>query len=187
MTFFRLQKLLGKFTLVNFHLRMLFLMLLILCMVGVILNFYKRADLTTCFMDPSPLENHTTKLEDVLFAGIQPDAGKSIFFHETSCPQMSSLLKRSSEFGDSIHLNVVKLNARQACAVESAAIHNPGSKVFVLFASPRYKSSNSSSDPVIDAILSYKNVYLRNLNLWSYAAGTPVYDLLKDGALFKSE
>lgn len=132
----------------------------------------------------SPFENNSSKLEDVLFSRVQPDPGRSIFFHETTCPHLSSM-QRSDVYGEGVHLNVVKLNPRQACAIESAAIHNPSSKVFVLFASPRFKNSNSS-DPIIDAILSYKNVYLRNLNLWTYAAGTPVYDLLKDGALFKS-
>ncbi|XP_005185262.1 lactosylceramide 4-alpha-galactosyltransferase [Musca domestica] len=183
MNFFRLQKLLGQFTLVNFHLRIMFLMLVVLCLIGVLFNLYKRTDLTPCFMD-SPFENNSSKLEDVLFSRVQPDPGRSIFFHETTCPHLSSM-QRSDVYGEGVHLNVVKLNPRQACAIESAAIHNPSSKVFVLFASPRFKNSNSS-DPIIDAILSYKNVYLRNLNLWTYAAGTPVYDLLKDGALFKS-
>ncbi|XP_013100115.1 lactosylceramide 4-alpha-galactosyltransferase [Stomoxys calcitrans] len=185
MSFFRLQKLLGKFTLVNFHLRLMFLMLLLLCMIGVIFNFYRRTDLSPCFMDSPALDNRT-KLDDVLFARILPDAGKSIFFHETSCPHISSLLKADVLSEESRHINVVKLNARQACAIESAAVHNPSSKVFVLFASPRYRSLNNSNDPIVDAILSYDNVHLRNLNLWTYSAGTPAYDLLKDGSLFKS-
>lgn len=172
----------------------MFLFLLILCVIGVVLNFYHRPDLSLCFMDSPALldrvggDNHTfMKLDDVLMAPIQPEPGRSIFFHETSCPQMSSL--RSEDLmttPESLHLNLVKLNARQACAVESAARNNPLLKVFVLFASPRYKSPNTTIDPIIEAILSYDNVFLRNLNLWSYAAGTPVYELLKDGALFKS-
>lgn len=202
MNFLKFQKLFGKFMLVNFRLRIMFIFLVVLCIIGVIVTLYQKPDVRLCFMDNHPfLQNNTNspelgleKLEDILLAKIQPTPGKSIFFHETTCPQMPSASKLTQislekALKEGFHLNMVKLNARQACAIESAALHNPSSQVFVLFASPRYKMFNTttgSGDPLIEAILSYDNVHLRNLNLWTYAAGTPIYEWLKDGALFKS-
>ncbi|KNC33417.1 hypothetical protein FF38_09861 [Lucilia cuprina] len=210
MNFIKFQKLLGKFMLVNFRLRFMFLFLVILCIIGVIFTLYQKPDIRLCFVDsPNVVQSQSVgnensssdlwgleKLEDILLAKIQPTPGKSIFFHETSCPQLQNNLKTLNSIDkEAFHWHMVKLNARQACAIESAALHNPNSQVFVLFASPRYKYNNSnrnsssvrdSEEALIDAILSYKNVQLRNLNLWTYAANTPIYDWLKDGALFKS-
>lgn len=197
--------------LINFRLRFMFLFLILLCVIGVIINLYQKPDIRLCFVDPHPIQQPLgeqtdsdnyydwglEKLEDILLAKIQPIPGKSIFFHETSCPQMqtgatSTFDKNAKE---PVHWNMAQLNARQACAIESSALHNPNSQVFVLFASPRYKFVNSSSnsgnvktgnEAILDAILSYSNVHLRNINLWTYAANTPISDWLKDGALFKS-
>lgn len=207
--------------LVNFRLRIMFLFLLILCIIGVIITLYQKPDIRLCFMDTHPLqgnvdnESNTStdlgleKLEDILLAKIQPIPGKSIFFHETSCPQTQSAVQTfqlglEKALKEGFHWNMAKLNARQACAIESSALHNPNTEIFVLFASPRYKyanknnssSSSSSSngggsditgnDAILEAILTYENVHLRNLNLWTYAANTPIYDWFKDGTLFKS-
>lgn len=184
--------------LINFRLRLMFLFLVMMCICGVIFILYQRSDIRLCFVDAHPMEPNDTdslyklgieRLEDILQAKVQPKRGKSIFFHETSCPRISS---NNAECADTMDWNMVHLNARQACAVESAALHNPNSQIFVLFASPRYKSTNktvgSKTGPkaLLEAILSYENVYLRNLNLWTYAANTPIYDWLKDGILFKS-
>lgn len=196
--------------LINFRLRFMFLFLIILCVIGVLINLYQKPDIRLCFVDSHPIQLEQDeqqslndnyyewgleKLEDILLAKVQPKPGKSIFFHETSCPQMQTDVKSTFDknIKEPIHWNMAKLNARQACAIESSALHNPNSQVFVLFASPRYKFINGSSDSVkmgneaiLEAILSYDNVHLRNINLWTYAANTPISDWLKDGALFKS-
>ncbi|KAH8392860.1 hypothetical protein KR215_004648, partial [Drosophila sulfurigaster] len=112
-------------------------------------------------------------LGDVLLTQPQPKPGRSIFFLETNCIS-----------GTKHH--PLELTARQTCAIESAAKHNPNFQVFVLFASPRYQQKEGEQ-PLIDAILSYPNVQLRQLNLMRFAVGTPIEDWLKDGKLFKSD
>ncbi|XP_041449801.1 lactosylceramide 4-alpha-galactosyltransferase-like [Drosophila obscura] len=129
-----------------------------------------------------PLAN--IRLADILVAEPRPTPGRSIFFHETSCYDA-----KNKEYN-----HLMKLNARQACAIESAALHNPNSQVFVLFVDRKYRllvDSNGGNrwnqQPFIDAILSYKNVNLRRLNLWRYTADTPMEEWLKDGNLFGSQ
>lgn len=115
-------------------------------------------------------------LGDVLLTDPQPIPGRSIFFLETS----GISYPNASRY-------MLNMTARQACAIESAALHNPNFQVFVLFVNPRYRhQENSSNDPIIDAILSYPNVQLRQLHLNRFAAGTPVEDWLKNGQLYSS-
>ncbi|KAL9915948.1 LOW QUALITY PROTEIN: lactosylceramide 4-alpha-galactosyltransferase-like [Glossina fuscipes fuscipes] len=45
---------------------------------------------------------------------------------------------------------------------------------------------NITADPILSAALSYKNIHLRNVNMWTDSATTPMYKWLKDGELFKS-
>lgn len=70
---------------------------------------------------------------------------------------------------------------RQACAVESAAMHNPNRDVFLLFASPvatdedRYRSEDLETVSNFVKILnSYKNVHLRNVNMETFAKNSPL-------------
>lgn len=63
---------------------------------------------------------------------------------------------------------------------------NPDWSIFVLFASP-VGFTNTTRLPIIDALLSYPNIYLRNVNLWSYAKNTPIEDWIEDGKLFQSK
>lgn len=98
------------------------------------------------------------------------DTYKNIFFHETSC---------------SIN-GIIKLNARQSCAIESAALMNPDYNVYVLFTS-QVGFRNSSVLPLIDVLLSYPNVHLNYLNLTEYAKDTPLADWIKTGELFRSK
>ncbi|CAD7012810.1 unnamed protein product [Ceratitis capitata] len=121
-------------------------------------------------------------IEDVMLVEPKPNA-RSIIFHETSCPGEKYLSNEQNLAN--VPINMVHLTAREACAIESAALHNPGFNIFVLFASPAYRNDNNTP-PVIEAILSYPNVHLRNLNIWAYAAGTPMYQWLKEGSLFRS-
>ncbi|XP_036333100.1 lactosylceramide 4-alpha-galactosyltransferase [Rhagoletis pomonella] len=155
-----------------------------------------RVDVRYCYMNTfttvpsisSPTHNKPADgphlLEDVMLVEPKPNAsGRSIIFHETSCPHEK--LRSSVKYMGNAPLNMMELTTREACAIESAALHNPSFSVFVLFASPAYRDYNNTP-PVIEAILSYPNVHLRNLNLWTYAAGTPMYQWLKDGKLFSS-
>lgn len=112
------------------------------------------------------------KLDDILESSRKPQAGRSIFFHETSCSYGSE--------------NVLSLSARQACAIESAALLNPNYDIFVLFASQTFLN-NETTQPVLESILSYPNVFLRNLDLWTYSANTPIYKWLKNEELFSSK
>ncbi|XP_067627297.1 lactosylceramide 4-alpha-galactosyltransferase [Eurosta solidaginis] len=162
-----------------------------------------RGDMRYCFMNSfSPLQStaslnehrhRSTRnkytfgpnlLEDVMLAEPKPNSnGQSIIFHETSCS--NEKIRSHIQYMGNAPINMMKLTAREACAIESAALHNPNLNVFVLFASPAYRDNNNTI-PVIEAILRYPNVHLRNLNLWTYAAGTPMYQWLKEGELFRS-
>ncbi|XP_002051688.3 lactosylceramide 4-alpha-galactosyltransferase [Drosophila virilis] len=110
-------------------------------------------------------------IEDILLSSPKPPPGQTIFFIESSC------YRSGSEY------NMSSIKAHQACPIESAALHNPNFQVFLLFACPTHRNK---SMPIIDALLSYKNVHFRSLNLDRYAQGTPIADWLKKGDLFKS-
>lgn len=64
---------------------------------------------------------------------------RSIFFLETSCK----------------HETGVALSARQACSVESAAMMNPRSQVYVVIIS---SVRNGTRSPVIQTLYEYKNI-----------------------------
>ncbi|XP_055375747.1 lactosylceramide 4-alpha-galactosyltransferase [Condylostylus longicornis] len=155
-----------------YFLRYKFIFLTIgLLFVYILLNGDIRSNINVrkCFSDI----NVQNKIEDILLSERKPRKGKTIFFHETSCNIPDTL-------------NHVRLKARQACAIESAALTNPNLDIYVLFASPKILN-NQTITPILESILSYPNVYLRNVNLWSYAADTPIYEWFKDGKLFKSK
>jgi lactosylceramide 4-alpha-galactosyltransferase len=98
------------------------------------------------------------------------DGPKNIFFHETSCTVDG----------------IVRLNSRQACAVESSALINPNHEVFLLFTS-QVGFRNRTPLPIIDALLSYPNVHFNYLNLTEYAEHTPLNKWMKTGELFRSQ
>lgn len=114
------------------------------------------------------VREETLAIEDVFRAKFKPPPGRSIFFHETKP------LPADSKY------YMLNFTERQACAIESAALHHPDYQVFVLFAKPEVKPR---SDPIIDAILSYKNVHFRRVDLMSIAEGTPIEEWLKKGKL----
>uniref|UniRef100_A0A9I3BD26 Alpha 1,4-glycosyltransferase domain-containing protein n=1 Tax=Anopheles coluzzii TaxID=1518534 RepID=A0A9I3BD26_ANOCL len=110
-------------------------------------------------------------LDNVQQSMPQPsDDGRNIFFHETSC------------WKDGI----VRLNARQACAIESAARANPEWNVYVLFAAP-VGFRNHTILPVLDALLEYPNVHLRYVNLTTYANDTPLKEWMAGGEVLRSK
>jgi len=162
--------------------KFLMILFLIFNVCELIIILMKREEplkLNRCYNDAISIEINPGNwssigripLEDVLLANDKPVSGKTIFFLETSCPCSDP------EF------NLVTLNSRQACAIESAALHNPNLQVVVLFACQTFRHQ---SDPIIDAIISYKNVKLRHVNLWRFAEGSPVEDWVKKDELFRS-
>lgn len=54
-----------------------------------------------------------------------------------------------------------------------------------MFASP-VGFINKTQIPLIDQLLSYENIHIRNVNLWTYAINTPADIWIQDGLLFKS-
>uniref|UniRef100_A0A2M4BRX8 Putative lactosylceramide 4-alpha-galactosyltransferase n=1 Tax=Anopheles marajoara TaxID=58244 RepID=A0A2M4BRX8_9DIPT len=124
-------------------------------------------------------DNGQELLEDVQQATVQPSIdGRNIFFHETSC---------SAD-------GLVRLTARQACAIESAARANPDWNIFILFAAPVGFGSNSSIStstgstlpPIIESLLEYRNVHWRFVNLTTYAIGTPLEEWMQSGEIYRS-
>ena len=63
---------------------------------------------------------------------------------------------------------------------------NPEHEVFVLFTS-QVGFRNNSPLPIIDALLSYRNVHFNYLNLTQYAEQTPLEKWMKTGELFRSQ
>ncbi|XP_034474047.1 lactosylceramide 4-alpha-galactosyltransferase-like [Drosophila innubila] len=166
----------GKFLIISF---------IFYCLCGLIITLLTRekpSEVNRCYMDAISIEvfaqnrsliedGDPIPLEDVLLAKDKPVPGKTIFLLETSCACSDP------------QFDLLTLNSRQACAVESAALHNPNLQVFVLFVCPTFRHQ---SDPITDAIISYKNVKLRHVNLWRFAEGTPVEDWVKKDDLFRS-
>lgn len=112
-------------------------------------------------------------LLDILKAKNQPKNGKNIFFLQTTGLQKEETTQ------------LIKLTAREACAIESAALHNPRLTVFVLFAGATHRMY--SGDPWIRSLNFYKNIRLRRLNLLRYAAGSPIEKWIKLGKIYKSK
>ncbi|XP_030243581.1 lactosylceramide 4-alpha-galactosyltransferase-like [Drosophila navojoa] len=75
------------------------------------------------------------------------------------------------------------MRAHQACAIESAALHNQNFQVFVLFACRTYLEKPAH---IIDALLSYKNIKFRELNIGTYILDTPITDWLKLNDFYRS-
>ncbi|KAJ6650181.1 Lactosylceramide 4-alpha-galactosyltransferase, partial [Pseudolycoriella hygida] len=124
-----------------------------------------------CFSNHVNIQEHNIQmLPDIMSASKIPTLGKSIFFHETSCAD-----------------GIVSLNARQGCAIESAALANPEWDVFLLFASPVGFSNKTAKSAAISALELYPNVHFRNVNLWSYSMDTPISSFINGGQLFRSK
>ncbi|XP_006572148.1 lactosylceramide 4-alpha-galactosyltransferase isoform X2 [Apis mellifera] len=86
----------------------------------------------------------------------KPNTDKNIFFHETSCFDENGLM----------------LNARQACAVESAAKMNPNMNVYLLFVSPSKISIDSKE--MFKQLQTYPNIHIRYIKPENYMKDTPL-------------
>lgn len=93
---------------------------------------------------------------------------RNIFFHETSCFDQDGLV----------------LNARQACAVESAAKMNPNMNVYLLFVSAS-KISNQSKE-LFNQLQTYPNIHLGHIYPEDYVRNTPLDLWYRSGILKKS-
>ncbi|XP_076051850.1 alpha-1,4-N-acetylglucosaminyltransferase-like [Oratosquilla oratoria] len=80
------------------------------------------------------------------------ESGRNIFFVETSC--------------------AFSLNAKMACAVESAARHHEDHTVHLLMTSPYINDTNT----LIDKLISFPNVRLVAANINEIFKGTPLHD-----------
>ncbi|KAH8377506.1 hypothetical protein KR093_005750 [Drosophila rubida] len=134
------------------------------------MNQLRLDNVYPCYTDSGNVIEGPLRLEDVLLSDKKPIPGRTIFFHETKCHPP----------------DIVNFTARQACAIESAALHNPNFQVFVLFSSPTFLPGDKRY-PILEAITSYKNVELRQLNIWRYAEDTPILKWLKKGDIFQSK
>lgn len=93
---------------------------------------------------------------------------RNVFFLETSCSITGH----------------IGLNARQLCAIESAAKNNPSWQIYVLFAANIGATSNQSD--MVNAVLTYENVRFRRLNLTTYGEATPLSEWMREGRMFES-
>ncbi|XP_017755212.1 PREDICTED: lactosylceramide 4-alpha-galactosyltransferase-like isoform X2 [Eufriesea mexicana] len=98
----------------------------------------------------------------------KPMTDRNIFFHETSCFNEYDLA----------------LNARQACAVESAAKMNPNMNVYLLSVSVA-KISNQSRK-IFNLLQTYPNVRIRHINPERYIKDTPLDQWYRSGVLKRS-
>ncbi|XP_039450780.1 lactosylceramide 4-alpha-galactosyltransferase-like [Culex pipiens pallens] len=78
----------------------------------------------------------------------------------------------------------IKLTARQACSIESAARTNPDWSIFPLFVTATW--FNALNNEFISPLLRYGNIHLRTVDLETFALGTPLEDLFARHALQKS-
>uniref|UniRef100_A0A1A9VX83 Gb3_synth domain-containing protein n=1 Tax=Glossina austeni TaxID=7395 RepID=A0A1A9VX83_GLOAU len=165
------------------------MLVLFLCIIVIINDFlYKPLMHKWIYMNQSQIFESYKDLEpldDILKAERQPSPRNSIFFHETS-GEWKKLAFPSIYQSVDERINYARLTFRQACAIESAALHNRKSDIFVLFAASRYMDSALRNESRLKALLHYKNVHFRNVHLWSYTSNTPGYTWLKKGELFTS-
>lgn len=127
--------------------------------------------LIDCYSIERPVPHDGMMLVDVLESDRKPRPGKSIFFHETGCSETGFL----------------ELGPRQVCSIESAAKNNPDLDIFVLFASPRLISIDILSKEIWHLKLTYKNIFLRNNDIWKYAENTSAAGFLESDKLLKSK
>ncbi|XP_019700358.1 lactosylceramide 4-alpha-galactosyltransferase isoform X2 [Harpegnathos saltator] len=125
-----------------------------------------RAYNTRCYNEASTAEGIRDFEPESNVDKLKP--GRNIFFHETSC------------FGE----EGLMLNARQACAVESAARMNPSMTVYLLFVSKSEFSNNTRE--IVKHLLNYRNIKIRHIQPDNYVKNTPLEAWYARGALKKS-
>lgn len=82
-------------------------------------------------------------------------------------------------------LNQITLNARQGCAIESAALSHPNLDVVLLVISSNVLGS--PVHPVLNILINnYKNIRILHANVDQYFKGTPVENLHTSGRMLES-
>ncbi|CAG9830874.1 unnamed protein product [Diabrotica balteata] len=125
--------------------------------------------------DKNTIQCYRIKTEKTLpsIENFNPQRGKSIFFHETSCR--------------SFYRGKIWISSRQACAVESVAKLNPNMEVYLLYTSPMdFKFEGDESDRFLKVLLSYPNVKILHLDYENYTRESPVEDLYRSGKIESS-
>lgn len=152
--------------------------------VGLLYLFVSRINYNVNFEVDMSLNLLRSKavVENILTTQNEPRNGQNVFFVDTS---------------ENFHLN-----ARQACAIESAgnvvflesslnllfiyfvAKWNPVYNVFVMFSCGFL---NPLRTQIIDAVLSYENVRFNYVPIKEYSVDTPLEDFIKEGHLSRSK
>jgi lactosylceramide 4-alpha-galactosyltransferase len=78
-----------------------------------------------------------------------------------------------------------RLTIRQSCAIESAALTNPKSKIFIIFVAP-FELKSIEITKEMEVLLEYPNVYPLALNLVQFSIDTPLEHFIANGSIFKS-
>ena len=124
-----------------------------------------KLDRRTCCLSPNGLEdvcgrrNCTLPCKDPIpsIPELENDPAKSHFSRD------KAFFIETSGSGD--------LSFRQACAVESLALHNPNLTVYVLFVNVKINNSVNTLNILKEE---YENIRLISINLDDYMAGTPL-------------
>ncbi|KAG4066882.1 hypothetical protein HA402_012949 [Bradysia odoriphaga] len=152
-------------------LKLAFVVSIVLLLVYLFLvnSALDRTDLKPCYRRKDNTSNNLVEyLVDVMDSDRMPVPDNTIFFYITTCFESGR----------------IELKPREACAIESAAKHNPNRDIFVLFISPVGFTDIIPSS--VESVLKYPNVHLRNNDMWKYAAGTPLDQWLRSDAMFYS-
>lgn len=127
----------------------LFKKLILLSTVVVLCKFF----LTPMIFD----DNLPLPLQDIMNHTIGND---NIFFIETS---------------GAVRIKSGTLNSRQACSVESAAIKNPTSGIYLVFVDVEEVEASN----VIKSLRKYRNIHFLRLRLNKFSLNTPVDSFIK--------
>jgi DNA mismatch repair ATPase MutL len=118
-------------------------------------------------------QDETNKIQDISdFKPLNEGTSKNIFFTETL-----------GGTGEKFKNQPGNLDVRSACSIESAALKNPKSTIFVVFIG----TTHLADSPVINLLKSLKNVVFVRLDLLSFSKNTPLEEWLKSGKLFNSK
>lgn len=105
-------------------------------------------------------------LIDIFSISVDDKEQKNIFFIEDSC---------------FTHCKSVRLNTRQACSIESAALMNPAAHIAVVFVTNTMEINKSQA---VLTLMRYENIKLYQLDFIKFTLNTPAEDWIKSGKLF---
>lgn len=114
------------------------------------------------FASKQKQHDDSSKFENIVDAIVQPSHARNIFFVESS--------------------DSATLNARQCCAIESAAAANPDLEVFVIFTSKERLGRLNETEEV-KALWLYPNVHFNFIDIEEFSKSTPLENFVKRGRL----